>query len=134
MILINKIQKSIYDCLTIQTSDNFQKLTGIFNYIEKNKNFPYIFISNGEVKNLSTFSKKLYSCFMNINVFDNDSSNSYAINLLEEIKQIFTIINNFNIIGYLIIDIKFSNIEIKLENDGKNWNGKISFEFIVSEY
>jgi len=132
MLILNKLQKTIYETLNNQTSDNFQKLTGIFNYVEKNKSFPYIFISSDEIKNLSTTSKEIYSVLININIFSNDTSNYYINCLVNEIRQLLKNPNNFNIKDYLIIDIKFNSYQIKLENNGTIWNGNIKTTFIIS--
>ena len=132
MLILNKLQKTIYETLNNQTSDNFQKLTGIFNYVEKNKSFPYIFISSDEIKNLSTTSKEIYSVLININIFSNDTSNYYINCLVNEIRQLLKNPNNFNINDYLIIDIKFNSYQIKLENNGTIWNGNIKTTFIIS--
>ena len=41
--MIDELQKIVLNCLNNQTSENFKQLSGIFNYIDKNQKFPYIF-------------------------------------------------------------------------------------------
>ena len=77
MTIINEVQKTIYDCLSSQTGSNFLNLNGIFTYVEKNSEFPYIFISTRKIDDLSTFSKTIYNYSIEINIFDKNTRNNY---------------------------------------------------------
>ncbi len=133
MIVINEIQKSIYNCLKSQNSDNFQKLKGIFNYLDKNIDFPYIFTNINSIEDLSTFSKNIYSCSISINIFDKNTTNSFVVGLADEIKNIFNNLNNFEIDNFKIIDIKFNNFKIALENNNTIWQGELVYSIIVKK-
>ncbi len=133
MIVINEIQKSIYNCLKSQNSDNFQKLKGIFNYLDKNIDFPYIFTNINSIEDLSTFSKNIYSCSISINIFDKNTTNSFVVGLADEIKNIFNNLNNFEINNFKIIDIKFNNFKIALENNNTIWQGELVYSIIVKK-
>ncbi|HSQ98017.1 MAG TPA: hypothetical protein VLL98_04855 [Rickettsiales bacterium] len=132
MTEISEVQKTIYNCLNGQTSTNFSNLQGIFTYIEKNSDFPYIFISTNKIENLSTFSKNIYSYSIGVNVFDKNTSNSFVVSIAEEIKSIFSDISNFTTNDYEILDIKFKEINISLESNNTIWKSEINFEFIIS--
>lgn len=131
MTIINEVQKTIYNCLNGQTSTNFSNLEGIFTYIEKNSDYPYIFISINKIENLSTFSKNIYSYSIGINVFDKNTSNSFVTNITEEIQSIFSNISNFTVNDYKILDIKFKEINTSLESNNTIWKSEIIFNFII---
>ena len=131
MIIINKLQKAVYDCLKSQNSQNFQKLTGIFNYIEKNSSFPYIFITTKDFKDISTYSKKIYTCSLIINIYEENTTNGFVINLANEIKEIFSNILYFSMDEYELIDLEYLNFNILLENNNKIWNGELIYNTII---
>lgn len=131
MATINKVQKSIYDCLISQTGTNFLNLSGIYTYVEKNSEFPYVFISTNKVENLSTFSKEIYGYSIELNIFDKNTSNVYLLELAEDIKSIFSNISNFTTNNYDILDIKFKEINVGLEKDNTIWKSQIIFDFII---
>lgn len=133
MIVINEIQKSIYNCLKSQESVNFEKLKGIFNYLDKNTDFPYIFTNINSMEDISTFSKSIYSCSISINIFDKNTTNSFVVNLADEIKNIFSNLNNFEIENFEIINIKFNNFKIALENNNTIWQGELAYTIIVKK-
>ena len=133
MIVINEIQKSIYNCLKSQNSDNFQKLKGIFNYLDKNTDFPYIFTNINAIEDLCTFSKDIYSCSISINIFDKNTTNSFVVNLADEIKNIFSTLNNFEMQNFKIMDIKFNNFKITLESNNTIWQGELVYNILVEK-
>ena len=133
MIVINEIQKSIYNCLKLQNSDNFQKLKGIFNYLDKNTDFPYIFTNINAIEDLCTFSKDIYSCSISINIFDKNTTNSFVVNLADEIKNIFSTLNNFEMQNFKIMDIKFNNFKITLESNNTIWQGELIYNILVEK-
>ncbi len=133
MIVINEIQKSIYNCLKSQNSDNFQKLKGIFNYLDKNTDFPYIFTNINAIEDLCTFSKDIYSCSISINIFDKNTTNSFVVNLADEIKNIFSTLNNFEMQNFKIMDIKFNNFKITLESNNTIWQGELIYNILVEK-
>ena len=133
MIIINEIQKSIYNCLKSQNSDNFQKLKGIFNYLDKNTDFPYIFTNINAIEDLCTFSKDIYSCSISINIFDKNTTNSFVVNLADEIKNIFSTLNNFEMQNFKIMDIKFNNFKITLESNNTIWQGELIYNILVEK-
>ena len=137
MIVINRIQKAIYDCLKAQNSENFQVLKGIFNYLDKNTDFPYIFVNINNVEDLSTFSKNIYSCSVSINIFDKNTTNGFVVNLADEIKDVFYNLNNFDMDDYEtdnfeVIDIKFENFKITNRSAGCRHKFNI-FVFFLSD-
>jgi hypothetical protein len=132
MTIINEVQKTIFDCLSKQDGKNFLILNGIFTYIEKNSNFPYIFISINKAEDLSTFSKSIHSYLIGINVFDKNTTNSFITNISDDIKLLFSNISNFISINYEILDIKFKQITTLLESNNTIWKNEILFEFIIS--
>ncbi|MDD2839833.1 MAG: hypothetical protein PHY80_01750 [Rickettsiales bacterium] len=69
---------------------------------------------------------------MEIYIFDKNTSNLYVLNLIEDIKLIFSDISNFETNNYNILDIKFKEINTTLENDNTIWKSKIIFDFITS--
>ena len=133
MIIVNNLQKSIYECLKSQNSAGFKKLTGIFNYIDKNTDFPYIFFSVRGVDDISSYSKNIYSCTLIINIFDKNTTGSFIINLADEIKIIFSNISNFSMQNCKILDIKSNNFKISLENNNTIWKGEIDFNILVEK-
>lgn len=130
--ITNNLKKSIYDCLNSQTSSSFNQLSGIFTYLEKNKVFPYIFISIENIEDNSTFSKNIYNYSVVIEIYDKNSSGNFVSNLAEDIKEIFA--NKSNLISeyFSIIDIKYNKMNILLENDNTIWKSRIIFDFIIS--
>lgn len=132
MTIINEVQKTIYNCLIQQTGINFLNIKGIFTYVEKNSDFPYIFVSTNKIEDLSTFSKKIYKYSIEIDVFDKNTSNSYILDLIEDIKSIFSNISNFTTNNYDILDIKFREINTTLENNNTIWKSQAIFDFIIN--
>lgn len=130
--IINNLKKSIYNCLNSQTDSIFTELTGIFTYLEKNKAFPYIFISTENIEDNSTFSKNIYNCSVVIEIYDDNSSANFLGNLSEKIKEIFENKLNFVCEDFSIIDIKFNKMNILLENNNTIWKSRILFDFIIS--
>ncbi len=133
MIIINKLQKSVYDCLKSQNSQNFQNIVGIFTYIEKNMDLPYIFMTIKDFNDISTFSKGIYSVKLSINIYDKNTTNSFVINIANEIKNIFKNLSNFIIDEYDLIDIKYNDFSILLENNNDIWHGELSYNIIIGE-
>lgn len=127
MIVINKIQKIVYETL----KSNITEVNGIFTYIEKNEELPYIFLHIDNVCDLSTFSKNIYSYTLAIDIFDQNTTNGFVMGVSEKVKALFANIGNFDNVDCKIIDIKFKNFEISLNNDGKIWNGRLLFELIA---
>lgn len=132
-MIVNNIQKSIYDCLKSQNSENFKRLTGIFNYIDKNTDFPYIFFSMKDVNDISTYSKKIYSCTVSINIFDKSTTGSFVASLMDEIKEIFSNISNFSLDNHKILDIKPSSFKTSLENNNTIWKNEIDLEILIEK-
>ena len=130
--MIDELQKIVLNCLDNQTSDNFKQLSGIFNYIDKNQKFPYIFYFINNIEDLSTYSKKIYSCDISINVYSKNQSSIYIVKMLEEIKNIFININNFSSDKISIIDILINKSDIILEENNSIWRGEITFKIIFS--
>ena len=138
MIVIIRIQKAIYDCLKSQNSENFQTLKGIFNYLDKNTDFPYIFTTINNVEDLSTFSRDIYSCSVSINIFDKNTTNTFVVNIANKIKEIFRDLDNFEMDDYEtdnfeVIDIRFENFKITLENNNTIWQGELIYNIIVKK-
>ena len=130
--MIDELQKIVLNCLNNQTSENFKQLSGIFNYIDKNQKFPYIFYFINNIEDLSTYSKKIYSCDISINVYSKNQSSIYIVKMLEEIKNIFVNINNFSSDKISIIDILINKSDIILEENNSIWGGEITFKIIFS--
>jgi len=133
MLIVNEIQRSLYDRLKSENSQNFRKLTGIFNYLDKNMDFPYIFMDMSGMKNLSTFSETIYLYSTSIDIYDKNTSNSFVINLAEEIKNIFDTITNFKMNNLEMIDIVFNGFTIALEADNTIWKGELLYDIIVKK-
>lgn len=130
--MIDELQKIVLNCLNNQTSENFKQLSGIFNYIDKNQKFPYIFYFINNIEDLSTYSKKIYSCDISINIYSKNQSSIYIVKILEEIKNIFVNINNFSSDKISIIDILINKSDIILEENNSIWRGEITFKIIFS--
>ena len=130
--MIDELQKIVLNCLNNQTSENFKQLSGIFNYIDKNQKFPYIFYFINNIEDLSTYSKKIYSCDISINIYSKNQSSIYIVKMLEEIKNIFVNINNFSSDKISIIDILINKSDIILEENNSIWRGEITFKIIFS--
>lgn len=130
--MIDELQKIVLNCLNNQTSENFKQLSGIFNYIDKNQKFPYIFYFINNIEDLSTYSKKIYSCDISINVYSKNQSSIYVVKMLEEIKNIFIDINNFSSDKISIIDILINKSNIILEENNLIWRGEITSKIIFS--
>lgn len=130
--MIDELQKIVLNCLNNQTSENFKQLSGIFNYIDKNQKFPYIFYFINNIEDLSTYSKKIYSCDILINVYSKNQSSIYIVKMLEEIKNIFININNFSSDKISIIDILINKSDIILEENNSIWRGEITSKIIFS--
>lgn len=130
--MIDELQKIVLNCLNNQTSENFKQLSGIFNYIDKNQKFPYIFYFINNIEDLSTYSKKIYSCDISINVYSKNQSSIYIVKMLEEIKNIFVNINNFSSDKISIIDILINKSDIILEENNSIWRGEITSKIIFS--
>lgn len=133
MIIINKIQKAIYDCLDAENTENFQKLAGIFTYIEKNTKYPYIFIKINKLEDKSTFFNSVYNCNFSINIYDKNTSNGFIVNISEEIKELFKNLSNFSITGYNTIDIEYNNFNVFLENNDTVWHGELIYDFTIRQ-
>ena len=133
-MMIDNLQKAILNCLNNQSSDNFLKLNGIFNYIDKNQELPYIFYFINNIKDCSTYSSKIYSCGLSINIYDKNTSSVYIVNLIEEIKNIFKNINNLSTKNLKIIDIIFNEANIMLENNNTLWKGELNFTINFSYF
>lgn len=132
--MIDNLQKAILNCLNNQTSDNFLKLNGVFNYIDKNQELPYIFYFINNIKDRSTYSSKIYSCGLSINIYDKNTTSIYVVNLIEEIKNIFKNINNLSTKNLKIIDIIFNEANILLENNNIIWKGELNFTINFSYF
>lgn len=132
--MIDNLQKAILNCLNNQSSDNFLKLNGIFNYIDKNQELPYIFYFINIIKDRSTYSSKIYSCGLSINIYDKNTTSIYVVNLIEEIKNIFKNINNLSTKNLKIIDIIFNEANIMLENNNTLWKGELNFTINFSYF
>lgn len=130
--MIDELQKIVLNCLNNQTSENFKQLSGIFNYIDKNQKFPYIFYFINNIEDLSTYSKKIYSCDISINIYSKNQSSIYIVKMLEEIKNIFVNINNFISDKISIIDILINKSDIILEENNLIWRGEITSKIIFS--
>ena len=130
--MIDELQKIVLNCLNNQTSENFKQLNGIFNYIDKNQKFPYIFYFINNIEDLSTYSKKIYSCDISINIYSKNQSSIYIVKMLEEIKNIFVNINNFSSDKISIIDILINKSYIILEENNSIWRGEITSKIIFS--
>lgn len=130
--MIDELQKIVLNCLNNQTSENFKQLSGIFNYIDKNQKFPYIFYFINNIEDLSTYSKKIYSCDISINIYSKNQSSIYIVKMLEEIKNIFVNINNFSSDKISIIDILINKSDIILEENNSIWRGEITSKIIFS--
>ena len=130
--MIDELQKIVLNCLNNQTSENFKQLSGIFNYIDKNQKFPYIFYFINNIEDLSAYSKKIYSCDISINVYSKNQSSIYVVKMLEEIKNIFIDINNFSSDRISIIDILINKSNIILEENNSIWRGEINSKIIFS--
>lgn len=130
--MIDELQKIVLNCLNNQNSENFKQLSGIFNYIDKNQKFPYIFYFINNIEDLSTYSKKIYSCDISINVYSKNQSSIYIVKILEEIKNIFVNINNFSSDKISIIDILINKSDIILEENNSIWRCEITFKIIFS--
>lgn len=132
--MIDNLQKTILSCLNNQNSENFAKLNGIFNYIDKNQELPYIFYFINNIKDYSTYTTQIYSCNLNINIYDKSTSSLYIVNLIEEIKNIFKNINNLSTKNLKIIDIIFNEANILLENNNIIWKGELNFTINFSYF
>ena len=130
--MIDELQKIVLNCLNNQNSENFKQLSGIFNYIDKNQKFPYIFYFINNIEDLSTYSKKIYSCDISINIYSKNQSSIYIVKMLEEIKNIFVNINNFSSDKISIIDILINKSDIILEENNSIWRSEITFKIIFS--
>ena len=130
--MIDELQKIVLNCLNNQTSENFKQLSGIFNYIDKNQKFPYIFYFINNIEDLSTYSKKIYSCDISINIYSKNQSSIYIVKMLEEIKNIFVNINNFSSDKISIIDILINKSDIILEENNSIWRGEMTSKIIFS--
>lgn len=126
--MLNKLQKSIYDLLNNQTDIEFQNITGIFNYVDKNTKLPYIYFQINNVQNKSNYTTNLFLCNLSISVFDKNTSSNFIFDIMEKIKDI---ISNFE--NDIIIDSKYISSNISIDITNIIIKGEIIFDLILKE-
>ena len=126
--MLNKLQKSIYDLLNNQTDIEFQNITGIFNYVDKNTKLPYIYFQINNIQNKSNYTTNLFLCNLSISVFDKNTSSNFIFDIMEKIKDI---ISNFE--NDIIIDSKYISSNISIDIPNIIIKGEIIFDLILKE-
>lgn len=113
MSLINYVSSFLYNLLTSSNDSNINSLEGIYtSYLPKELNFPYLFIEYKNIKNCDNYGKNVYDIELNINIYDNQNSNSFILEIVETIENLINSINDNN-----IIDTKVLKIEHNFNND-----------------
>ena len=113
MSLINYVSSFLYNLLTSSNDSNINSLEGIYtSYLPKELNFPYLFIEYKNIKNCDDYGKNVYDIELNINIYDNQNSNSFILEIVDTIENLINSINDSN-----IIDAKVLKIEHNFNND-----------------
>lgn len=124
--MITDLQKIIYDVLF----SNFTNIK-IFTHIEKNTDFPFVFIDIVNSKDISNFTEEIKNFEVEISIFDKNTTNSFALELGDKIEDILSIVENFN--DKNIIDVKFFGQTISMQSEKTIWQNKLKFNFITKK-
>lgn len=134
MFILSKIQKIICNILENNNNEILEGINNIYTYIPKNAVKPYIFIENKKFLDRSNFVDKIFFIELNLNIFDENTSNLNILNISEQI-----VICLKNLINSVVEDLKILNISIcNIENFFDNsliptYINKINLEILVKE-
>ncbi len=136
MLIINKLQKLIYNQLANSNKENIKKLKNIVSTSIINSDFPYLIIDINNLEIDKNFANDYYIVNIKIKIFDKNESNSNIINISSDIFMELSDLNNIYINNARIIDINLLNTELNLFNEinsiwSCNLNFKITIENII---
>ncbi len=136
MLIINKLQRLIYNQLANSNKENIKKLKNIVSTSIINSDFPYLIIDINNLEIDKNFANDYYIVNIKIKIFDKNESNSNIINISSDIFMELSDLNNIYINNARIIDINLLNTELNLFNEinsiwSCNLNFKITIENII---
>lgn len=129
MKVIWETQKAIYNTLSSQSTGITKPIAGIFYSTPDNTKTPYVVIGNIKTENISDFSNEVHKIKATINVFDEKVSNENILSIMEEVKNTLLKIDDLTAENYEFLEAMQLDASIEPVEDGKNWCGKLNFEF-----
>lgn len=132
MLIINELQKIIYNQLTESKSENIKKLKNIASSSIINSDFPYLIIDINKIEIDKNFNNNCYIISTKIKIFDKNESSINITNISDDVfNEILNLATSY--IGYnRIIEVNLVNTEINMFNEINSvWNCNLNFNFII---
>lgn len=129
--IAEELQTFLFTALSTDTDLTNLGVTGVFDKIPDNQNYPYIRIDNIDATNFDNHSDSGFSGELTVKTFDRDTS-SLRIKRIQ--SRIYAILHDWNV---TMTNFKKINFKCKLsndtiENDSITQNGTSVFEFIFA--
>lgn len=131
MQIILELQKAIYKKLSDINGSLINKVNGIHHHICQNTVFPYVMISENNLKEISNFVETVFEIQVKIRVFDKKENNSTILSIADDIVNMLRDVSDFVINGFNLVDSHFLSLNNLLADDEKIWKCELCFNFIV---
>lgn len=132
MLIINELQKIIYNQLIESKSENIKKLKNIASSSIINSDFPYLIIDINKIEIDKNFNNNCYIVSTKIKIFDKNESSINITNISDDVfKEILNLATSY--IGCnRIIEVNLVNTEINMFNEINSvWNCNLNFNFVI---
>lgn len=126
----NALQKAVYQALSADSTLG-TLITGIYDAVPENTNYPYVVFSGSSQENLESLAGHRERVRLQLTVFSRSNGRKQAQTILNRIHIILHHANLTLDAGYTLHQIECAASESNLLSDGLTWRGSVSVSAIV---
>ncbi len=123
---LTALQKAVYE--TLHNDKGLSNaITGVFDHVPSNTDYPYIVIRQGSIKDWSTSSTTGYEIEVDVMTFSRQRGSMAA---LEISQRVHALLNKANLVlegSHTLVDLRYKDGGIKLGKDGLTYVETSSF-------
>lgn len=131
MNMVLQLQKAVYTRLSGDSTLQGM-LSGVFDFVPQEAEYPYATIGNVKAKDWSTISTAGIEAVLELEVFSRERGRKEALTILQRIRTLLHRAN-LSVTGHTLVDIAFVESEVEQQKDGLTFRGSITFKAHVQE-
>ncbi len=126
-----ELQKAVYTRLHDDTT-LMGMVNGVFDSVPQGTNFPYVAFGAVKTKDWSTIGTSGVQVMLEVQAWSRERGRAECANILQRVHDLIHRAN-LTVTGRTLVDIYFTESEIRQENDGLTFRGVITFRANLQE-